>query len=380
MTDTAVPAVDARDLPSLLFTSPNRLKMAAFHMNCTRGGSPTLAEGSIASLDWQQQVRIAQLAERAGLEGIIPIARWRGYPGPSRFNVEQYEVMPWAAGIAAATSTITVFATAHVPLIHPIRAAKEAATIDHIADGRFCLNVVAGWNAEELAMFGVTQREHDARYTVAAEWTTFVKRLWMTTEPFDFEGSWYTSSDVVSEPKPIQRPRPPIMSAGSSPAGRDFAAAHADICFAAAEDIDGLRTLAADIKSRAAGYGREVGVWATTSIVCGDTEADAQREYDYFVHEHGDWQAVEAQVQMLMGGNAQTIDFDTSRHMQERLLACQYSYPLMGTPEQVVSKMGELADAGIDGITIIWWDYERGLAQLHEQLLPLARRAGLRSG
>ena len=380
MTDAVVPDVDARSLPSSLFTSRNRLKMAAFHMNCTRGGSPTLAEGSIATLDWQQQVRIAQLADRAGLEGIVPIARWRGYPGPSRFNVEQYEVMPWAAGIAAATTDITVFATAHVPLIHPVRAAKETATIDHISHGRFCLNVVAGWNADELSMFGVTQEEHDARYTVAAEWTTFVKQLWMNPEPFDFRGSWYTSDHVVSEPKPIQRPRPPIMSAGSSPAGREFAAAHADICFAAAEDVDGLSTIAADIKSRAAEHGREVGVWATTSIVCGDTEADAQRQYDYFVHEMGDWEAVEAQVQMLMGGDAKTIDFDTSRHMQERLVACQYSYPLMGTPELIVARMLELADAGIDGITIIWYDYERGLAQLSEQILPLAVSAGLRAG
>ena len=46
-----------------------------------------------------------------------------------------------------------------------------AATADHISGGRFGLNVVAGWYAKELAMFGVTQREHDDRYAVADEWT-----------------------------------------------------------------------------------------------------------------------------------------------------------------------------------------------------------------
>ena len=71
--------LDGTHLPSPLFTSPHRLKLGVFHMNCTRGATPTLAEGSIETLDWAQQVRIAVAAETAGLDAIIPIARWRGY-------------------------------------------------------------------------------------------------------------------------------------------------------------------------------------------------------------------------------------------------------------------------------------------------------------
>src|SRR4051812_48644316 len=81
---TAVTArdADATTLDSALFTSPSRLKLGVFHVNCTRGGTPTLAEGSIDRLNWPQQVRIAQAAEAAGVDAIIPIARWRGYGGP----------------------------------------------------------------------------------------------------------------------------------------------------------------------------------------------------------------------------------------------------------------------------------------------------------
>ncbi len=375
---TAITA-DAATLDSPLFNSPNRLKIGAFHMNCSRGGTPTLAEGSIATLDWAQQVRIAQAAEEAGLEALIPIARWRGYPGTSGFNREQYEVMPWAAGLAAVTNDIVIFATAHVPLLHPVRAAKEVATIDHIANGRFALNVVAGWNQAEFSMFGVSQREHDERYAVAAEWIDLVKRLWSSDDEFDIEGTYYQGSRGISYPKPIQRPRPPIMSAGSSPAGCEFAASHADVCFALTQDLESLSRVVADIKHRAADHGREVSVWTSTGIVCGESEADAKRQYDYFVKEKGDWDCAAAQVEMALGGDMQSISFDQSKAMQETLISFQSGHPIVGTPEQVVAAMDELASIGLDGITVIWMDYERGIETYREAILPLAVQAGLRT-
>jgi len=379
MTAATASTAHAGTLASPLFTNPSRLKLGAFHMNCTRGGTPTLGDGSIAELGWDQQVRIAQLAEDAGLDAIIPIARWRGYGGPSRFNDEQYEAVPWAAAISAVTSRIVVFATAHVPLIHPVRVAKDVATIDHIAHGRFCLNIVAGWNEAELRMFGVGQVAHDDRYRVAAEWTTFLKRLWEEAEEFDFEGEFFQSTRAISAPKPVQQPRPPIVSAGSSPAGCDFAASHADVCFAVADSPEALRELARGIKQRAADKGREVAVWTQVGIRCGDTDADVRRQYDYFVREQGDWDAVTNQMTMLIGGGGKTLDFQLDRSMLERMIAMQHAYQLFGTPEQIVDKMGALVDAGIDGLSIIWPDYERGIETLRDQVLPVAVKAGLRA-
>jgi alkanesulfonate monooxygenase SsuD/methylene tetrahydromethanopterin reductase-like flavin-dependent oxidoreductase (luciferase family) len=371
---------DATTLDSPLFTSPNRLKLGVFHVNCTRGGTPTLAEGSIDRLNWPQQVRIAQAAEAAGVEAIIPIARWRGYGGPSDFNGEQFEAFAWAAGIAAVTSRLLVFSTAHVPLAHPVQVAKEVATVDHISGGRFCLNIVAGWNTAELEMFGVGQREHDDRYAYAGEWTSFLKRLWREETPFDLDGTFFKSTSAISRPQPVQRPRPPIMSAGSSPAGRDFAATHADLCFAAgAFDPDGVRAMVDDIKGRARGHGREVSVWVQVGVLVDDTEREAKRRYEYFVEERGDRDAVRAQLQMLMGGGGQTLDFELSEEMVRAMLSWQSAYPLLGTAEQVVERMVGLTDAGVDGLAMIWVDYEEGLARLGQDVLPLAVQAGIRS-
>lgn len=65
-----------QDVRHPFFSEP--LEAGTFHMNCTRGGTPSMGEGTIAELSRAQQVRIAQSTEEAGLEAVIPIARWRG--------------------------------------------------------------------------------------------------------------------------------------------------------------------------------------------------------------------------------------------------------------------------------------------------------------
>ena len=81
----------------------------------------------------------------------------------------------------AATKRMTVFGTVHAPLFHPLIAAKEFVTADHIGEGRVGVNIVVGWNEGEFEMFGVQQREHDVRYDYAQEWVDIVKQAWSRT-------------------------------------------------------------------------------------------------------------------------------------------------------------------------------------------------------
>src|SRR6195256_1157897 len=100
---------------------------------------------------------------------------------------------PWCpnAGRRAPPTQTPVFASVSGPLFHPLIAAKEFVTADHIGAGRFGLNIVAGWNEGEFEMFGVTQRAHDDRYEFAEEWLAVVKRAWGTEEQFDFKGQFF---------------------------------------------------------------------------------------------------------------------------------------------------------------------------------------------
>ncbi|WP_433136235.1 LLM class flavin-dependent oxidoreductase [Actinomadura nitritigenes] len=362
-----------------LLGSPNRLKLAVFSANMAGGANLTYAPEAPRAT-WPESVEIARAAEAAGFEALIPVARWRGMADPARRDAHRsFESFSWAAGIAAVTERIQVFATFHIPVVHPVSAAKAIATVDHIAGGRFAVNVVAGWNEDEFRMFGLEQREHDDRYAVADEWMSFLGRIWAAEEEFDFDGCFFKARSVLSEPKPVQRGRPVVMNAGFSPAGRDFAAKHADLTFAmvpgaaaAARIVPGLK---ADVQER---HDRKLMVFAGAHIVCAATEDAARREYERMVGEVGDQDAAANAIRLLIP-NSGSADFD-AEGMAASAIAGFFALPLVGTPDSVVEQMIELAGAGLDGLALSWLDYQAGIDQYARELRPRLIEAGLREG
>src|SRR6266446_2200009 len=161
----------------LAMYNTNTLKLGLFGANCSSGRSATkVAERWSAS--WEDCLRLARMADAAGIDFLLPIGRWKGYGGDTDYQGATLETFTWACGLLASTSRITVFGTVHAPLFNPIIAAKEMVTADHIGEGRFGLNLVVGWNEGEFDMFGVQQREHDERYDYAQEWVEVMKMAW----------------------------------------------------------------------------------------------------------------------------------------------------------------------------------------------------------
>ena len=138
------------------------MKLGVFCLNVS--GGMMLSGAAKPKLEWDENASVAKVADQTGWEFLLPIGRWRGHGGKYNANAEQYECFTWAAAIAALTSRIHVFSTCHVPIFHPMLAAKMGATIDNISGGRWGLNIVSGWNAAEFGMFGIEQLPHDDRY------------------------------------------------------------------------------------------------------------------------------------------------------------------------------------------------------------------------
>ena len=179
------------------FFNDNKLKLGIFGMNCNNGCAMTLAEEGHA-LTWDLTRKLATTADRAGFEVLVPVARWKGLGGPNNFNGRNFETYTWAAGLAAITENIALTTTSHVQTTHPVFAAKQAATIDHISGGRYCLNIVCGWFQPELEMFGVPFMEHDARYDYATEWFDIIRRLWTEEESFAYRGEYFQIDDAFA--------------------------------------------------------------------------------------------------------------------------------------------------------------------------------------
>ncbi len=354
----------------------NRFKLGVFGQNCSNGCTITHAETTFEPT-YEHSVKISQLADRLGFELLVPVGRWRHFGGTTQFNGNNLEVYTWAAAMACHTENIMVFATSHVPTVHPILAAKQSATIDHISGGRFGLNVVCGWFKPEMEMFGVDQLPHDTRYEMAAEWLDCVTRLW-TEDDWDHAGTYYRIKDGFLAPKPIQRPYPVVINAGSSPAGREFSARYADFNFLSITTMEKAKEIVDDIHDRAAGHGRTCGVMSYGLVCCRDTETEARALYRRIVDE-GDWGATNTIIELMLGENySYGSNKDEIRAMGERFIAGWGGYPLVGTPEQIVDEMCKIADLGIEGFILSWLDYHEELQYFGETVMPLMRQAGLR--
>src|ERR1700757_4193427 len=167
----------------------NALKIGIFGANCSSGRSATKVPERW-SASWPDCRRLARMADAAGIDFMLPIARWKGYGGDTDFHGATLETITWASGLLASTERITVFGTVHAPLFNPLIAAKELVTADHIGSGRLGLNLVVGWNEDEFEMFGVKQRDHEQRYEYAQDWLDAVKLAWGPQEDFSFDGQY----------------------------------------------------------------------------------------------------------------------------------------------------------------------------------------------
>lgn len=353
----------------------NTLKLGLFGLNCSGGLTMTKAPERW-NPTWENNLTAARLADEAGLEFVLPIARWLGYRGETDTEGTSFETLTWASGLLAATSGIAAFGTVHVGLVNPVFAAKQIVTAHHIGAGRFGLNVVSGWNEGEYGMFDVPMLEHDERYAYTEEWVTVAEQIWNSEEPFDFAGRYFRLKGVLSKPKPYGSTRPLLMSAGSSPAGRDFALRRADCLFMSILDLDRLPEEVAAL--RASAGDRTVGCYSSGHILARATAAEAADYYRYIVHENGDWEGAEHIVAIRTQGS-RSIPPERMLELKERHMAGIGSFPLVGSYDEVAGTLKRLSDAGIDGMAVGLVHYIDEFPILRDEILPRLERLGLRT-
>ncbi len=369
--------MSARETPSRL-GSHNRLQLGTFGTNVEGGPTLTLIPERLP-IAWPAQAEVARAADAMGLEAIVSVARWRGFGGEHDPQGSTFDTFAWAAGIASVTESAHVFTTCHVPTLHPIVAAKQLTTIDHISGGRAGINTVGGWFRPELEMFSGSMLEHDHRYELAEEWTQILIDLWTSVEPFDFVGETLSVHSAVSSPKPLQFPHPPIMNAGTSRRGREYAARYADMAFMriTGDDLVEEQAQIAKIKAMAAAHGRSIEAWSLGFVVCRDTEAEAQDYLRWYADEHGDWEGA-TNALGLMNVESATFSEQSWRAARQAFIAGAGGFALVGTPDTIVDRLIALSDIGLDGLLLICADWLPELSGVRDRILPLMEQAGLR--
>jgi probable F420-dependent oxidoreductase len=169
---------------------------------------------------------LARAAEERGFDGLffpehthIPTSRRTPYPGGGELPEEYRRTLdPFVALAAAATASTRLRIGTGVCLVaqrDPIVTAKEVATLDLLSGGRFVFGIGIGWNEDEAASHGV---DFPRRRSQAREHVLAMQRLW-ADEVASFEGTYVRLSPSWSWPKPVQRPRPPILVGGVASPG-----------------------------------------------------------------------------------------------------------------------------------------------------------------
>ncbi|MBV9593998.1 MAG: LLM class flavin-dependent oxidoreductase [Actinobacteria bacterium] len=317
---------------------------------------------------------ITQKAEELGFGFALSMVKFRGYGGKTMHWDYCMDSMALMTGLAAVTNNIRLYASVSPITMNPAIVARMAASIDDISNGRFGINIVAGWNRSEYEQMGLWRGEdfYSYRYDYASEFMEVMRQLWATGR-CTFHGQYFDFDDCECLPTPQHGVK--IVSAGQSPRGKKFISDYADFHFGAGSNQEEVQKSNSALLNAAATTQRKVGAFANAMIVLGDTDADAMRKVELYTQ----------------GADIEAIDFVTGQYaldtakdgssaaiVERRRTAERVSpfygggTPMAGSAETVARKLDEMAVVkGTDGIMLTFDDFVEGLDRFGQEVMPL---------
>lgn len=333
--------------------------------------------------DFTYNRMLTQRAEEHGFDFVFGLQQWvakGGFGGQAHYRENFLDPFISTVALAPVTRRMITISTVHVLYgsWHPLHLARFAATADHIADGRFGLNIVTGYDAREPRMFGMDRINHDERYAQADEFASIMEDLWAGEDNLTYDGRWYSLEAAYVSPRP-KYGRPIMVSASASAAGFEYAANHSDIVFTSSKSgapyekaMHSIPDITAEIDAAFAKTGRAHRTIIFPMVICKETREEAFAYRDAIAalpdtesivrydnrHKQGDAQGWPEHVpaDRILGGHVQII----------------------GSPQDVADQLEGLHRAGIGGVQIGFYDYEPELEFFIEAVLPILESKGLR--
>src|SRR5215831_2859207 len=160
-------------------------------------------------------LQVARHADVTGWDGVWVADHFMGSDGANTAAIasDTFEATAVLAGLATATDRVRIG-----PLVfgstyrHPAVLANWATTVDHLSQGRLVLGIGAGWQENEHAQYGIELPYVRERVDRFDEYCQVLRRL-LHHERTSFDGRWFTVTDAICEPKPVQDPLPILIGA-----------------------------------------------------------------------------------------------------------------------------------------------------------------------
>ena len=322
--------------------------------------------------DFSYLKQIAEAADRLGYTGVLI---------PTGKNCDD----PWitAAALAPLTQHLRFLLALRPATLSPTLAARQAAALDRISNGRFLVNIVSGGNPKELAGDGI-HLSHDGRYEHAAEFLEIYSRL-LAGEKVTFAGKHIQVTDAAQEFPPVQAPRPPIWFGGSSDAGIAVAADHADTYLTWGEPVEEVRQKIETVKARAAARGRTVNFGLRIHLIVRESDEEAWEAAEKLISRLPD-SAIEAaqkkfreesdsvgqkRMTVLHAGSRDNLEIAPNLWAGVGLVRGGAGTALVGSPRTVAARLREYQALGISTIIASGYPHLEEAYKVAELLFPV---------
>jgi alkanesulfonate monooxygenase SsuD/methylene tetrahydromethanopterin reductase-like flavin-dependent oxidoreductase (luciferase family) len=223
------------------------------------------------------------------------------------------------AAMAAATSHIRIgLLVTGITYRNPALLAKIATTVDHLSNGRLEFGIGAAWATNEHEMYGISGLDH--RVGLFSEGMQIIRSLWIQ-ERTNFDGRYFTMTDAVANPKPVQQPYPPIWVGSGGPRMLKLTARHADVWNASgadARELDGAVAASRQLDEACAAIGRD------PSAIRRSAQMPAGEDPAEIIERVGRWYdaGFSEIILMLSGGSMSTSasPVDTAQMLADKVL------------------------------------------------------------
>ncbi len=293
-------------------------------------------------LSWPRWQRLARAAEDLGFAGLHRSDHFLNSQGKAKDALDAWICFAW---LASHTERISFG-----PLVSPttfrdpVMLAWQASGIDALAGGRLRLGLGAGWNETEHAAFGYKLPALDERFGRLEEGIQVIKALTRSLTPVTFDGTYFQLSDAMMSPRSPRSDGPPIVIGGNGPKRTlPLVAKYADEWNAVYLTIEQFRERSARLDDLLGAEGRPAEAVRRTFM----TRGLVGRDEEHLLRQ---------------------VDAESLANLRNR-------DAVVGTPGEMVERLGRLESAGVQGVMLQWLDQDdiAGLELIASEVLPQLR-------
>lgn len=287
---------------------------------------------------------IVRKSDALGYQNILLPSGW----------IEGQDALTFAAAMATQTQQINQLVALRMGEVWPPMLARAIATVDHIARGRFCINIISS------DLPGANQ-SNELRYARSSEIIQILQKLWTTDGPLQWHGEHYQFHLPSTAPaKAFQRNGGPLLYFGGiSPAAQDLCAKHCDVFLMWPETEDRIAQTMRSLADQAATYGRKIDFGFRTHVIVRPTESEARQAADRLISKLDPAKGLEIKQLSQDSRSAGVLRQDALRAQSKDLYIEDHLWSgiglarsgcgsaIVGDPDQVLAKLNRYMDMGI---------------------------------